>query len=60
MKAKKVKDYLTTSDVAKIFNVSHMTIHRWTEKYNIPHSKVGNRLTFNNDSINFIKNNVIM
>jgi len=46
MLVKKIGEYLTVNDVAKLLNVSPKTVYRWCSAGKLPHIKIGGSLRF--------------
>ena len=45
----------TAAEIAKMFNVEHITVRRWIKKLNLDVKKVGNEWAFTQKHINDIK-----
>jgi excisionase family DNA binding protein len=43
--------YLTKKEVAELLKVSEKTIERWIKNNNMPHSRVGNTLRFDQEEV---------
>ena len=46
----------TAAEIAKMFNVEHITVRRWIKKINLDVKKAGNEWQFNQKHIEAIKN----